>query len=132
MYGPQSKAGQKADPRPVGSKQYMARCIRALITYLAQGSFDLSLSPDALQSPTGKLFQHIVYFIFRKIDPNVTLQGKIDEEFTMVRCSLTLLRVVSLSHLIRAVLSLLHVALSLSLLHVVSLSSALFSVPASL
>jgi len=84
MYGP-SSTGQRKDPRPVANKSYMQKSIRALIAFMAQHRYEHGLTPEQLQSPTGRSFHAIVQFIFKQIDPNLKLDGKLDEEFTLVR-----------------------------------------------
>lgn len=84
MYGPGGK-GQKADPRPVGDKGYMQQCIRALIAFLSSQGYDRALTPKALQLPSIKDFNAIVLFLFKRVDPNLALDGKFDEEVVQAR-----------------------------------------------
>ncbi|CAG9464550.1 unnamed protein product [Pedinophyceae sp. YPF-701] len=77
---PKRGAGDRQDPRPVSDKAYRDGCIRALVTYLSTHGYDHAIAPKQLANPTSKEFTHIVNFLCRRIDPNMDLSGKIEDE----------------------------------------------------
>ena len=64
-----SSAGARPDPRPITDKGYMSASIRALVEYLTNHGYGHTISPKILTRPTGRDFQHIVGFLFSRIDP---------------------------------------------------------------
>ena len=72
------------DPRPVGDKVFNRACIESLIAFLAARGYDHPVSPKLLAAPTGKEFAHIISFMFRQLDPNFKLVGKVEDEVPIV------------------------------------------------
>ena len=68
------------DPRPVGDKAFNKLCIETLITFLTARGYDHPISPKLLAAPTGKEFAHIISFMFKQLDPNFRLVGKVEDE----------------------------------------------------
>jgi len=74
-------AGAKHDPRPLNDKNWMAACIRTVITYLTTHTYPFAISPKTLQTPTGKEFAQLVQFLFAQFDPVLAKSlGKIEDE----------------------------------------------------
>lgn len=73
-------AGLKADPRPLGDKNFLNACIRTVITYLSTHGYPYAVSPKILTSPTGKDFAQIVQFLFQRFDPSMKVFGKVEDE----------------------------------------------------
>jgi kinetochore protein NDC80 len=73
-------AGVKADPRPLGDKNFLNACIRTVITYLSTHGYPYAVSPKVLTSPTGKDFTQIVQFLFQRFDPSMKVFGKMEDE----------------------------------------------------
>lgn len=73
-------AGLKADPRPLGDKNFLNACIRTVITYLSTHGYPYAVSPKVLTSPTGKDFAQIVQFLFQRFDPSMKVFGKVEDE----------------------------------------------------
>lgn len=72
------------DPRPTSDKAYVQQGIRTLIAYLSSHGYDGAVSPKTLASPTSKDFMRIVTFLFRRLDPNIKFQGKMEDEVPQV------------------------------------------------
>lgn len=70
---------RKADPRPVGSKEFMQDSIQRLITYLMENEYPDRISPKILHSPTGRDFGKIVTFLFQAIDSSFELTTRVEE-----------------------------------------------------
>ena len=68
------------DPRPVGEKPFNKLCIETLILFLTSRGYDHPVSPKLLAAPTGKEFAHIISFMFKQLDPNYKLVGKVEDE----------------------------------------------------
>lgn len=79
MYG-KGGAQIKSDPRPLNDKNFQQTCIRTLITFLTQHGYDHAISPKLLTNPTSKEFIHMVHFLFRRVDPNISFAGKIEDD----------------------------------------------------
>ena len=73
-----------ADPRNIADKQFVNNSIRTLIEYLTRHNFDHAINPKILIRPAVKDFQNIIMFLFRKIDPNYTSSGKLEDEVVTV------------------------------------------------
>ena len=70
----------RQDPRPNTDKSYIQTSIRGLINYLTDHNYDQPFSAKILQRPTAKDFTYIVSFLFRQVDANFRITGKLEEE----------------------------------------------------
>jgi len=70
----------RQDPRPNTDKSYIQTSIRGLINYLTDHNYDQPFSAKILQRPTAKDFTYIVSFVFRQVDANFRITGKLEEE----------------------------------------------------
>lgn len=69
-----------ADPRNIGEKSFMSSSIRALVEFLTERCYDQPISPKILTKPTNKDYYMIVLFLFKQIDSNYALNGKLEDE----------------------------------------------------
>lgn len=72
--------GGRQDPRPNTDKAYIQTSIRGLINYLTDHEYDHPFSTKILQRPTAKDFTYIVSFLFRQVDSNFRIAGKLEDE----------------------------------------------------
>lgn len=72
--------GGRQDPRPNTDKGYIQTSIRGLINYLTDHNYDHPFSTKILQRPTAKDFTYIISFLFRQVDPNFRITGKLEDE----------------------------------------------------
>ncbi|TFJ81071.1 hypothetical protein NSK_007714 [Nannochloropsis salina CCMP1776] len=70
----------RQDPRPNTDKGYIQASIRGLINYLTDHNYDQPFSAKILQRPTAKDFTYIVSFLFRQVDGNFRITGKLEDE----------------------------------------------------
>ncbi len=70
----------RQDPRPNTDKGYIQTSIRGLINYLTDHNYDHPFSTKILQRPTAKDFTYIISFLFRQVDPNFHITGKLEDE----------------------------------------------------
>lgn len=75
-----SSSARQTDPRNITDKQFIAASIRTLIEFLSQRAYDQPISPKILTKPTNKDYYMIVLFLFRQVDPNYALSGKLEDE----------------------------------------------------
>ncbi len=73
MYG---QAGQvKKDPRPLSDKAYQTASIKKLIAYLGDKGYPMSLTVRMLQTPSTKVFLHILNFLLEPLDESLVVNG---------------------------------------------------------
>ncbi|KAL2915097.1 kinetochore-associated Ndc80 complex subunit ndc80 [Polyrhizophydium stewartii] len=84
MTGRPSFAGNvtslKSDPRPIKDKQWQAKAIRDLVSFLASCNCPVPVSEKKLKSPASKDFADIFRFMYKLLEPNHTFKGKLEEE----------------------------------------------------
>lgn len=68
------------DPRNISDKQFLSSSIRTLIEFLMQYGFDQQISQKILTKPANRDFHNIIVFLFKQIDPNYVLVGKLEDE----------------------------------------------------
>lgn len=62
----------------------MVLSIRALLEFLGAHGYDQPISLKILSQPTNKVYQDIVYFMIKLIDPNFVPMGKTDEDIISI------------------------------------------------
>jgi len=81
---PSPNFGFKTDPRPISEKTYMSSCIRDIIFFLEKNGYVKYLHPKFFYNPTSKDFFQILSFLLRKIDENLFLGKKYEENFQWI------------------------------------------------
>ncbi len=56
-FGKGGNSGVKADPRPLGNKEYFSNCLKTVIAYLSTHGYPYAVSPKLLASPTGECWR---------------------------------------------------------------------------
>jgi kinetochore protein NDC80 len=77
-------AGKVTDPRPFRDGVYKSKISQELLDYLTRNNFELemkhSLGSKTLVTPTGKDFQYIFEWLYRRIDPGYKFMKPLDHE----------------------------------------------------
>lgn len=69
------------DPRPVGDRGYAAQCARNVVDFLAIRGFPKNVSADKLlKDPSTKEFFDIFRFLVSQLDPQLEVDGKMEDE----------------------------------------------------
>lgn len=74
----------RTDPRPLNDRSFQQECIRTLTGYLLTHGYNVAISTKLLVSPASKDILNIVQFLFQKVDPNMKLSGKVEEDVPVV------------------------------------------------
>lgn len=74
----------RTDPRPLNNRGFQQECIRTLTGYLLTHGYNVAISTKLLVSPASKDILNIVQFLFQKVDPNLKLPGKVEEDVPVV------------------------------------------------
>ncbi|XP_024379688.1 uncharacterized protein [Physcomitrium patens] len=74
----------RTDPRPLNDRAFQQECIRSLTGYLLTHGYNVPISTKLLVSPASKDVLNIVQFLFQKVDPNLKLSGKVEEDVPVV------------------------------------------------
>merc|ERR1719265_596049 len=73
------------DPRPVGDKGYAAQCARSVVDFLAARGFPRTVSFEKfLREPMTKDFFEIFKFLIAQLDPQLEMDGKIEDELPQI------------------------------------------------
>ncbi|GJP32996.1 hypothetical protein CLOM_g17574 [Closterium sp. NIES-68] len=80
LAGGKGAIGSKADPRPISSKAYQARCAESVLEYLLAAGFDRSVNRKVLAMPSSKDFFRMAEFLLARIDPRFKLGAKPDDD----------------------------------------------------
>lgn len=77
-------AGKVTDPRPFRDGGYKSRISQELLDYLTRNNFELemkhSLNSKTMTTPTGKDFQYIFEWLYRRIDPGYKFMKPLEHE----------------------------------------------------
>jgi len=69
------------DPRPVGERTFASQCARNVVEFLGMRAYSKSISHDKfMKDPSTKEFFDIFRFLISQIDPQLELEGKLDDE----------------------------------------------------
>uniref|UniRef100_M4B8Z7 Kinetochore protein NDC80 n=1 Tax=Hyaloperonospora arabidopsidis (strain Emoy2) TaxID=559515 RepID=M4B8Z7_HYAAE len=69
------------DPRPIGDRAYLHRCVRTLVEFLSEHPYDQSLPAGlAKRGPSKKEFFNILRFLFKQVDPTFEFGVKVEED----------------------------------------------------
>lgn len=80
-----SAARNSRDPRPVGDKTYAAQCARNVVEFLASRGFGRTVSFEKfLREPMTKDFAEIFRFLIAQLDPQLEMDGKIEDEVPLI------------------------------------------------
>jgi len=73
------------DPRPVGDKAYAVQCARTVVDFLAMRGFGRTISFEKfLREPMTKDFYEIFKFLIAQLDPQLEVDGKIEDEVPQI------------------------------------------------
>merc|ERR1719326_1794888 len=73
------------DPRPIGDKMYAQQCARNVVEFLAARGFGRTISYEKfLREPMTKDFFEIYRFLIAQLDPQLEVDGKIEDEVPMI------------------------------------------------
>ena len=89
---PPAPAGKITDPRPFRDGAYRSKISQELLDYLTRNNFELemkhSLNQKTLTTPTGKDFQYIFEWLYRRIDPGYKFMKPLDHELPPILAQL--------------------------------------------
>ena len=89
---PPAPAGKITDPRPFRDGAYRSKISQELLDYLTRNNFELemkhSLTQKTLTTPTGKDFQYIFEWLYRRIDPGYKFMKPLDHELPPILAQL--------------------------------------------
>jgi len=82
MPGPRGLAARNSrDPRPVGDRVFAAQCARNVVELLMAHSYGKLISYEKLlRDPSTKDFYDIFRFLIAQIDPQLEVEGKLEDE----------------------------------------------------
>merc|ERR1719174_3515758 len=73
------------DPRPIGDKGYATQCARTVVDFLADRGFHKTVVFEKfLREPITKDFFEIFKFLIAQIDPQLEIEGKIENEVPLI------------------------------------------------
>jgi kinetochore protein NDC80 len=89
---PPAPATKPTDPRPFRDGAYRSKISQELLDYLTRNNFELemkhSLTQKTLATPTGKDFQYIFEWLYRRIDPGYKFMKPLDHELPPILAQL--------------------------------------------
>lgn len=89
---PPAPAGKVTDPRPFRDGAYKSKISQELLDYLTRNNFELemkhSLNTKTMTTPTGKDFQYIFEWLYRRIDPGYKFMKPLDHELPPILAQL--------------------------------------------
>mmetsp|Transcript_56132 Transcript_56132/g.99951 ORF Transcript_56132/g.99951 Transcript_56132/m.99951 type:complete len:619 (-) Transcript_56132:91-1947(-) len=69
------------DPRPVGDKSFAAQCAKNVVEFLTSRGFSKTFSHEKLlKDPSTKEFYEVFRFLIAQLDPQLELEGKLEDE----------------------------------------------------
>lgn len=72
------------DPRPIGDRAYVNRCVHALVEFLSERQYDQSLTSGlAKRGPSKKDFCNMVRFLFKQVDATFEFSAKFEEDVVL-------------------------------------------------
>jgi len=73
------------DPRPVGDRAYAAQCARNVVDFLSMRGFGRTIALDKfLREPMSKDFYDIFKFLLAQLDPQLEIDGKMEDEVPVI------------------------------------------------
>lgn len=82
---PNQSGRSSRDPRPVGDKAYAAQCARNVVEFLAVQGFGRTITFDSfLRNPMSKDFFEIFKFLIAHLDPQLEIDGKMEDEVPVI------------------------------------------------
>ena len=89
---PPAPASKPIDPRPFKESAYKSRISQELLDYLTRNNFELemkhSIGQKTLITPTGKDFQYIFEWLYRRIDPGYKFMKPVEHELPPILAQL--------------------------------------------
>jgi SMC interacting uncharacterized protein involved in chromosome segregation len=78
-------ARNSRDPRPVGDRSYAAQCARRVVELLTSCSYGKMISHEKLlKDPSSKEFFDIFKFLIAQLDPQLLVDGKLEDEVPLI------------------------------------------------
>lgn len=72
--------GRRADPRPLHDRAFKQACTKDIVSWVLENGYGMPISPQILNNPSSRDFQHIFQFLVRFIDPNFEFRARMEDE----------------------------------------------------
>jgi len=73
------------DPRPIGDKLYEKHCVRNVVDFLSMRGFGRTITYEKfLKEPMTKDYFEIFKFLMAQLDPQLQMEGRIEEEIPLI------------------------------------------------